>query len=211
MSQIPDQIPIWDQKHEKGDHTTLRGVPSPLAERAVEYFADESRILELGCGVGRDAVYFAQCGHEVVATDGSATVIKQNKMLINQSGVTFEKLDMRQTFPYNSESFNVVYANLSLHYYSDEKTREILKEMTRVLKLGGLLVFACKSYDSLHNTGREIEPNIIISPTGATLHLFSVNYVDELLANEVSVEYIDEIEEDFNGRQSKIIRCIARK
>ena len=117
---------------------------------------------------------------------------------------------MRETLPYEDNKFDVVYSNLSLHYYSDEKTKHIVNDIRRVLKHGGLFIFACKSYDSLHNSGEELEDNVIASPNGATLHFFSKIYVHKLLDQSMVIEYLDETEEDFNGRQSKIIRCIAR-
>jgi SAM-dependent methyltransferase len=210
MSEIPDQRPIWDIKHGNEDHQTLVGVPSPLAELCLPYIPEQSLILELGSGVGRDAVYFADHGHDVIATDGSEVVIAQNEQLRPHDRVKFSILDIRQRLPYKDEQFDVVYSNLALHYFSNEKTKEIVANIGHVLRTGGLLIFACKSYDSLHNSGDEIEPNVVVSPTGATLHFFTKDYINELLSESYAVEYLDEIDEDFNGRQSKIIRCIAR-
>jgi SAM-dependent methyltransferase len=210
-SDIPDQRPLWNQKHLQGDHEVLRGTPSPLAELSLDYLPPQSRILELGCGVGRDAVFFAQNGHTVLATDGSETVIEQNEDQIHEPNVTFDVLDIKNEFPYKTDEFDVVYSNLALHYYSDTDTRRIFERIAQVLKQGGILSFACKSYDSLHNAGQEVEPGVIVSPTGATIHLFTTEYTKSLLHNLLQIDYIDEIDEDFNGRQSKIIRCIAKK
>jgi SAM-dependent methyltransferase len=210
VGEIPDQRPIWDKKHSNEDHKTLVGVPSPLAELCLPYLPEHSLILELGSGVGRDAVYFADHGHKVIATDGSEAAITQNKQQRPHPNVEFSELDMREQFPFNDGKFDVVYSNLALHYFSDEKTREIILNVGKVLKFGGLFIFACKSYDSLHNAGREVEPGVVVSPTGATLHFFTKDYTEELLGESYKAEYLDEIDEDFNGRQSKIIRCIAR-
>jgi SAM-dependent methyltransferase len=209
--EIPDQRPIWDVKHDNQDHKTLIGVPSPLAELCLSYIPDKSSILELGSGVGRDAAYLADHGHEVVATDGSEVVTNQNKQLRPHKNIQFSVLDIKQELPYSNEQFDVVYSNLALHYFSNEKTREIVSDVGRVLKIGGLLIFACKSYDSLHSSGEEVEPNVWVSPTGATIHLFTEEYTRGLLNRSFNIEYLDEIEEEFNGRHSKIIRCLARK
>lgn len=211
MAEIPDQRPIWNQKHANDDHAVLEGVPSPLAELCLDKIEPGSDILELGCGIGRDAIFFARHGNKVVATDGSDVVIDHNLTKKVSSSLRFELLDMRDTLPYKDNQFDVVYSNLSLHYYSNEKTREIIQNIGRVLKNGGLFIFACKSYDSLHNSGEELESNVVASPTGAILHFFTTDYVHTLLDECMNIEYLDEIEEEFNGRQSRIIRCIARK
>lgn len=211
MTVIPDQRPVWDKKHGSGDHDTLRHIPSPLAELAEPYFPNSSYILELGCGVGRDAELFASRGHEVLATDGSQVVITQNIDTIPEEKIEFDVLDMREEFPYGPNTFDVVYANLSLHYYSDEQTIAIIREVARVLKPGGTFAFACKSYDSLHSDGKEIEKNVFASPSGATIHLFSTEYTRSLLDSVFNIKNLDEVEEEYNSRYSKIVRCIAAK
>ena len=207
---VPDQRPVWDAKHRAGDHEKLRNIPSPLAKLVEPHLLRNSHILELGCGVGRDTIYFAEHGHQILATDGSEVVIDQDQQYV-RSGIKFDVLDMREAFPYEAEYFDAVYANLSLHYYSDEMTRKIVKEIVRVLKSSGVFAFACKSYDSLHNEGVEIEKDVYSSPSGATIHLFSIDYVESLLKDVLAKEYLDEVEEEYNGRFSKIVRCIARK
>jgi SAM-dependent methyltransferase len=208
---IPDQIPVWDKKHNAGDHERLRFTPSPLARLVEPRLKRKSYILELGCGVGRDAVFFAENGHKVIATDGSATAVQQDKEHFADSEVDFSVLDMRKPLPYATESFDLVFANLSLHYYSHNKTGEIIAETARALKVEGVLALACKSYDSLHGSGTEIEQNIYASPTGATIHLFSDDYTRKLLEDQFVIDYLDEIEEEYKGRYSKIVRCIAKK
>lgn len=211
MPEIPDQIPVWEGKHKAGDHAVLYGVPSPLAEITEPYFPRQARILELGCGVGRDAVFFAEHGHRVTATDGSKVVIGQNRQRINHKNITFDILDMRQPLPYESDSYDVVYANLSLHYYSHDRTGAMFGQIGRVLRPNGILAFACKAFDSLHAGGVQLEPNIFASPSGATIHLFSEPYVHEVTDPIAKIKHLDEIEEDFNGRHSRIVRCIAVK
>ncbi len=208
---IPDQTIVWNKKHGEGDHEMLRGSPSPLAEIAEPYFQRQSNILELGCGVGRDAVYFASKGHNVLATDSSDVVIGQNKQRSAVDGVEFALLDIQKEFPYEPESFDVVYANLALHYYSAEKTRETVASITQVLKTGGVLAFACKSKDEARTNGaKEVEDNVFVAPNGRALHLFSVEYARQLVADSFEVLHLDEVDEEYGGRESSIVRCIAR-
>ncbi|HEX7368385.1 MAG TPA: class I SAM-dependent methyltransferase [Candidatus Saccharimonadales bacterium] len=210
MTEVPSQIPVWEAKHGSGNHEPLRHKPSPFAQLAEPYFARQSHILELGCGVGRDAEFFVSRGHTVLATDGVAVVIEQNRQSNTVPGVEFAVLDMREPWPYKAASFDVVYANLSLHYYSDEVTGQIVRAARRVVKPGGWLAFACKSDDTLHRGGREIAPDIFASPSGQTIHLFSQQYMRELVEPVAAVEYLDEIEEVYSGRESKIVRCLGR-
>jgi SAM-dependent methyltransferase len=208
---IPDQIKIWDKYHKNGTHQQLREVPSPFAELAEPSFPKNSYILELGCGVGRDALYFGDNDHNVLATDSSKVVINQNKRLYNHKNVRFEVLDMRQSLPYNVE-FDVVYSNLSLHYYSHKKTLEIFRNIAKTLKPSGILAFSCKSKDeSRTKNAVEVENEVFIDPNGHALHRFSIQYARELLDGLFEISYLDEIDEEYNGRVSSIVRCIAKK
>jgi len=209
---IPDQIAMWNRKHGEGDHETLRNVTSPLAEMIEPSFPRKSRILELGCGVGRDAIFFAEKGHHVLATDSSPVVIDQNKKLYTDHDVEFNVLDMQQPLPYKADSFNVVFANLSLHYYTDEKTREIIKDIARVLKDGGILAFACKSRDERRKTGaEEVETNFFVAPNGHAIHFFTTEYAQEILDGMFNITYLDDVDEEYNSQVSGIVRCIARQ
>lgn len=210
MSEIPDQTPFWNAKHRANDHGALRGSPSPFARIAEPFFGRGSHILELGCGVGRDAAYFSSLGHIVTATDGSSVVIEQNRSDDSLSQVAlFDVLDMRQRFPYANALYDGAYANLSLHYYSTQMTRAIVSEIKRVVRPGGVVAVACKSYDSMHAQGRQVAPDIYVSPNGQTIHLFTQKYMRELFGRYFQVLYLDEISETYKNRQSRIVRCVA--
>ena len=208
---IPDQTAVWNKKHERGDHEGLRNVPSPLSLLAEPSFPRRSNILELGCGVGRDSTYFVSKGHSVTATDSSPVVIKQDKEHFANSGVEFNVLDMRQNLPYDPGSFDVVYANLALHYYSEHQTRNIIENISRVLRAGGILAFSCKSEDLNRTEGaKELEKNVFVDSKNHALHLFSIPYAQKLLEGIFEITLLDEVEEEYNGQKSKIVRCIGK-
>lgn len=208
---IPDQIKVWNRKHGDGDHEIIRAVASPLAELSLKYIPEHSKILELGCGVGRDALFFAKNGHSVIATDGSGVVIEQNNKY-QYKNVTFDVLDIRDKLPYTSAEFDIVFANLSLHYYEDKVTRAVIKEIAFILKPEGLLVFACKSKDDYRTKGaREVEKNIFVAKNDHAIHLFSAEYVTEILGDRFKTILLDEVDEEYTGKVTSIVRCIAKK
>jgi len=211
-TKIPNQTIVWNSKHTKKEHEKLRYSPSPLSEIAKPYFPNNSSILELGCGVGRDAVVFQRAGHSVVATDSSEVAIDQNTVEFSNSGVDFKVIDMQDLLPYSDQEFDVVYANLSLHYYLNEKTREIVSEIERILKNGGIFAFACKSHDAQRTDGADvIEPDVYVAKSGHATHMFSTDYAKSLLEKYFDITYLDEVDEEYLGRVSGIVRCIAVK
>lgn len=162
MTEIPDQRAMWERKFGAGEHDEYRKQPSDFARVALGLIPAGSTVLELGCGVGVDADFFAQNGHEVTATDFSKVVIEQNKAKYNKPNLEFEALDLEAELPYEQGRFDVIFAQLSLHYWTPDITAEIFERMHRVLRAGGLLLFSCKGTDDYYyGDGQEVEHNFL--------------------------------------------------
>lgn len=104
------------------------------------------RILDLGCGAGEAAVWFAKQGAEVVACDISAGFLDLVHRVAALHGVAVRthKADA-ENFCFDPESFDAVYAGNVLHHVDIAPT---LDRIRQVLKSGGKLV----SWDPLiHN------------------------------------------------------------
>lgn len=209
---IPDQHTMWNKKHAADEHGHFRQEPSPFAEIVSKKLLPRQKLLELGCGNGRDSVYFAHLKHDVTASDFSEQVIEQNKQLFVECSEIFAVMDISNKFPYNDNSFDVVYASLSIHYFTDSKTREIINEVRRVLKQGGIFAFACKTKDAVRTQHATlIEKDLYVGGNGHALHVFSKDYVQELLRDGFHIEMLDEVTEEYVGGESGIVRCIAKK
>ncbi len=206
-----DQRQLWNDKHARGEHAAYADEPDQFAIEAEGTFERGSYILELGCGVGADARYFASKGHSVEATDFSSVVIGQNKQRFHK-GIHFSVLDMAEDFPYDDMQFDVVYAHLSIHYFSDATTREIIREVHRVLKPGGLFIFRCKSNASWEkDISVEVAPNVFVShKTGHVRHLFSKEYARTILGNLFSVVKLEETSSQYRDNVSSFIDCWAK-
>lgn len=120
--------------------------PSPFARIVKNHLAIGSKILELGTGAGQDGSWFKKQGFEVLLTDGDDAAFEE---ILARSGGELDllKVDISQDLPFEDNSFDAVYAQLVLHYFNDETTRAILKEIKRVLKPGGILACMVNSTD----------------------------------------------------------------
>lgn len=103
-------------------------------------FYDNFKILELGCGNGRQwegRIESLPKGCKLILSDFSDGMVNivRNKFLI-YNALSFEKIDI-QSIPYLDETFDVVIANHMLYHIPDLSTA--LSEVKRVLKTGGKL------------------------------------------------------------------------
>ena len=104
-----------------------------------KYLKSGSKILDLGCGSGRDSLAFQKMGYKVTAIDGSEEVCKEatRQTGIDVKCMTFEEL------PYQNE-FDGVWACASLLHVKKSEMKEILKKVTRTLKCSGVLYCSYK-------------------------------------------------------------------
>lgn len=99
------------------------------------------RVLDVGCGTGRVAVALARRGFEVDALDVEPQVVEQAKDLAARSGadVRFFVADFQHADPqFPDESYNAVVCSEVLEHV--EPWRDVLVNIARVLKPGGLLI-----------------------------------------------------------------------
>ena len=84
-----------------------------------------SKFLDLGCGIGADTLYLIERGYKVISVDYSKEAI--NNILSNIKGSEAKILDMNEKFTFENNSFNLIIADISLHYFNEEKNKNIMK------------------------------------------------------------------------------------
>ena len=97
------------------------------------------RILDLGCGAGEAAVYFALKGANVSGVDISSEMLAVAERLAERHGVEVDlKKGRAEGLEFEDESFDVVYGYGVLHHIDLALSA---KEIQRVLKKGGVAFF----------------------------------------------------------------------
>lgn len=102
------------------------------------------RVLDAGCGYGRNLVHLLREGCEVFAVDADAAGVEHVRKLSASlgTGLPEENFQIAQLdrMPYPDEFVDVVICNAVLHFSRDERHfRAILAELWRVLRPGGML------------------------------------------------------------------------
>src|SRR5215471_3039377 len=100
------------------------------------------RILDAGCGSGRDSLAFLRKGYHVVSIDASAEMVNAATKLTGQEAriLRFDALD------FESE-FDGIWACASLLHVARQELSPVLARLTRALKPNGVLYISFKYGD----------------------------------------------------------------
>ena len=109
------------------------------------------RVLDMGCGEGKDAVFFAKCGYNVSAFDISEQGIEKARNLAghNKVNVNFFKADIID-YRFDGE-YDIIFSSGVLHYIPQPKRKEFcgnLKSHTSAIGINALNVFVQKPFIS---------------------------------------------------------------
>jgi tellurite methyltransferase len=122
-------------------------------------FNPQMRVLDAGCGGGRNLVYFLRCGYDVCGVDTSTGAIAHVRALAAGLAPRLPADNFRveavEEMSFADADFDVVVSSAVLHFARDEEHwRGMLGEMWRVLKPGG--VFFARLASSVGMEGQVI-------------------------------------------------------
>lgn len=205
-----DQKKLWQTKW---SDKTSQLPPNNFAIRAYKLIKPKHKtLLDLGCGTGRDSLYFAHKGLNVTAADWSQSGLDQLKKLAKKRKVANLEVIQQDIskLTFKPNSFDVIYAHLSLHYFDDKTTREIFDKLYGLLKQDGLLFVKCKSIDDmLYGQGRKIEKNMY-ERENHVRHFFDKDYMTALLA-KFQIIKVRKSSSVYHSYKSSFIEAIAKK
>ena len=117
-------------------------------------FDTSMRVLDAGCGSGRNLVYFLREGFDVCGVDVSLDAIAQVRSLVRTLAPHLSEDNFRQEpvekISFADGSFDAVLSSAVLHFARDEtQWRAMLLEMWRVLKPGGIFFARLASPDGV--------------------------------------------------------------
>ena len=118
------------------------------------------RALDIGCGTGYYSLRLLKMGFEVVGLDISSKSVKLAKLKTKSHGfrqVDFNRADA-SVLPFNENSFDVVVAMGSVLNHVPAPER-MIKEISRVLKPGGLFFTDVDNFTCLDTVYNFINPN----------------------------------------------------
>jgi SAM-dependent methyltransferase len=167
------------------------------------------KVLDLGCGVGRNSIFLSQMGFEVDAFDLSPTAIEELTSKKERLKLKIRtKIGDMLELSYADEYFDSILAFHSIYHTDMQGLQNVIREMKRVLVDGGEIFFTLNSKrsPSFNNpTNKIIDEHTIIKTEGLEKdipHTF-VDYDDIKMMLEgfqiIKIQHIEDIFEDISS------------
>jgi SAM-dependent methyltransferase len=118
---------------------TINADLSEEYQKFLKHLPKKARILDAGCGVGRDSKFFLDNGYEIVAFDGSLEMMKIASNLLNK-----KVLHMRFEDISFSGGFDAIWANASLLHVPFDDLRKTFQSFYQALLPSGILYASFK-------------------------------------------------------------------
>ena len=111
--------------------------------------AENTKVLDIGCGEGKDAVFMAEKGYDVTAFDLTENGIRKTIALAHKRGVKVNAyVDDINTFE-TDEQYDIIFSTGTVQYIFDENKEAFFKKLEKITKPNGIVfinVFVEKSF-----------------------------------------------------------------
>jgi SAM-dependent methyltransferase len=132
-------IEYYNENAESFFAGTVNADMSLWRDKFEKLLPDGGRVLDLGCGSGRDSLAFKQHGKAVVALDASSKMCEMASTLIGQ-----DVLQMRFDEIAFEDEFDGIWACASLLHVQSDELPDILGKVRKALKKQGILYISFK-------------------------------------------------------------------
>jgi len=155
--------------------------------RFIALLPQEAKILDVGCGSGRDVHYFLDYKLNPIGIDASPELIKECKKRVPEGN--FLQMDMLN-LTFQPFFFDGIWALDAISYINKNSISEILKNFNKILKQGGILYISVRQ-----GSGEKIIKHEKLNKEEILINFYSQPEIEDLLkqANfEILNSYLEE-------------------
>ena len=123
------------KRYESADVVTLH-------QTLLKTFTPNSKLLEIGCGSGRDARFMFEKGYDITAIDGSQKMINEAKTIHPSLEPHLFTMQLPHSLEFEPNSFDGIYSIATLMHLTQEEIRVTIQKIYILLKTKGKFLFS---------------------------------------------------------------------
>lgn len=166
--------------------------PSLFARWIMEQIEKGKKLVDMGCGNGRDSIYFMKNGMVVYAVDVSDVAVEH--IAQGYSGkVIVENKDFVEYLGEKEEEFDYLYSRFTIHAISQEEQTVCIQNAYRAIKQGGKFFVEVRcTKDELFGKGTLVAKNTYFYNGHNRRFIEKEELLSDLRMQNFRIEYAEE-------------------
>jgi ubiquinone/menaquinone biosynthesis C-methylase UbiE len=200
-----NQQTAWNNEYRnaQGVPTSTRTTPSSAVKKLLDYIAKHEpnlgkEVIDLGCGIGRNALYLAKQGYHVMAVDFAESAIEKFRIMLEDKpeadNIQLQQLNLAETLPFSDNSFDVATDIVTTMTLTPDELPALEKELRRVIKPKGLfLTYVLSDDDGFLAATNPGGISTTVETSGITDNYFTEEYLKKIY-KEWEILVLDKVE-----------------
>jgi len=135
------------------------------------------KLLDIGCGEGKDAVFFARCGYDVTAFDISNAGLEKTRRLAEQARVHVRTIRANLWDYRLGEQYDILFSSGALHYIQPRLRDEVMENYRSHVSPGGVVMLQAFVAKPFIASPPEIEEHAYLWKSGQLFGYFHDWYI----------------------------------
>lgn len=160
-------------------------------------FNKSMKILDAGCGEGRNTIYFLNQGFQVFGVDSNPTAIQMARIYSNTIQKDFDiyrfQTSTIEDIPFHQGAFDALISSAVLHFAKSEaQFFKMMDEMMRVLKPGGIFFLRMTTAQGgILENSPNLGDGVYLLPDGTERFLLTEELEKEVIA-KYNLTYLEQ-------------------
>ena len=128
----------WAREYARDPERYVFGTePSDWAREIARLVRPGDAVLDLGCGEGRDSIFFAELGAVVTGVDPAADGLDKARRLARRRGVWVRWIEGGMTDALPTARFDLIFSCGTIHYVPRAERRPLFRRLAAMTRPGG--------------------------------------------------------------------------
>lgn len=195
----------------KNLNENIEGIDIYLIDQIIkERYQPGEKILDAGCGNGRNLKWFYKNDFKIYGTDINSERIKKCQEFYPNQKMNFSKASIEEN-NFDTNCFDHVVCNAVLHFAKDlSQYLKMFEELFRILKPQGSLFIRIASNFGIENQVKLIGDGVYKLPDGSTRFLLTQEILDQL-EKRSDITFLENLKTTLVHKQRSMTTLVLKK